>query len=111
MPCSTCTGTSPLCDACVDRHVMWHAGMARNAGRAWGLAIRRAGIVNEWPVYDGDGSAKLRAIAARKVAELAGGDARLLDRLARDCAAAAREAYESGAAPGSVSFTLFTRKG
>ena len=45
-----------------------------------------------WPSYEA--SERVREIAARKVAELARGDERLADVLARTCADAARRAFE-----------------
>ena len=104
MPCTACDSIAPLCDACLGQAVTWLAGTAAARGVRWGQAVRRA-ATGDWPAYDA--SDRIRAIAGRKVGDLTS-DARLLDRLARACAAAAREAFEAGTppVPGSVSFTV-----
>lgn len=82
-------------------------GAAACRGDRWGESVHR--IVDRplrpWPAYDSDAAARIRAIARRKVADLAGGDELALDHLARVCAAAAEQAYYRGPVrSGGVSF-------
>jgi hypothetical protein len=102
--CTGCRSVAPLCDACLDQATRWLTGTAAARGVIWGRRVRRVAD-GDWPAY---ASERIRALAARKVADIAGGDRRLLDRLARACAAAARETYEADTppVPGSVSFRV-----
>ncbi len=66
-----------MCDACVEQHLKWHRGIAYNRGQDWARAIAEViPIDRPWPITE-----KMRAIARRKVAELAS-DQRLLEALA-----------------------------
>lgn len=99
--CSTCGARSPLCDRCVDATFAQLGGVANIRGYDWGRAIRRVMPGQPWPAYEE--SERVQAIARRKVEELARGDERLLDLLARTCAVAARKAYEDDTpVPGAV---------
>lgn len=72
---------------------------------AWGERLRRVMPGKEWSTYET--SERLQAIARKKTRPLCGGDDALLELLARTCAEAARDMYESSApAPGSVSFRV-----
>ncbi len=73
-PCSKNDGV--LCDDCVAEHMTWHRGIAYNRGETWARAIAEViPIERPWPMTE-----KMRAIARRKVAELAS-DERLLQLL------------------------------
>jgi len=103
MLCDACNGHAPFCDACLAQRVAWHVGQARVVGQRWGASLRAVMPGRPWPTYET--AVRLQVIAQRKVERFAAGDARLLDRLARECAAAARREYENQSAkPGSVSF-------
>lgn len=77
-------------------------------GMAWGERLRRLMPGEAWPAYET--SERMQRITHKKVRALSGGDAALLELLARACADAARDMYERAAAPPqSVSFRV-TRK-
>ena len=105
--CSSCDARPPLCDVCVDNLLAQLIGIARARGYWWGRAVRTVMRGQAWPTYET--SARVQDIAQRKIADLTE-DVRLADRLARACAAAARDAYEDETpVPGERSFTTGTR--
>ena len=105
LTCSTCGAQSPLCDRCLDATFAQLGGVAKVRGHDWGRAVRQVMPGQPWPTFEE--SERVQAIARRKVEELARGDDRLLDLLARACAAEAREAYEDNTpVPSAVSFTV-----
>ncbi len=98
LTCETCGGKSPRCDRCLDDLVEQLAGVCAVRGERWGAEVRlelarRIRPAAPWPDYDADDGEKLRAIAKKKMADVAGADETLLERLARRCAAAAARAY------------------
>lgn len=96
MKACTCAKQPPLCDDCVDNAVRTLAGVAMSRGYTWGQQTRavmrtRGRSPERWPAFDE--SPKVRAIASRKVQDIAK-DERLRERLARLCAADAARVYE-----------------
>ncbi len=109
MTCPTCQRQPPLCESCLGQHLTWNASAANRIGHAWARAVRAVMPDQRWPAYDA--SAKIRAIAARKVERLAAGDAQLRDGLARICAAAAAYHYDHDTpVPGTISFRVGRRR-
>ena len=90
MTCSACGET--LCDLCLARELLWLGSEAHRIGHAWARAVKSVIPDQPWPSWDE--SERIREIARRKVAKLGQGDERLLDRLAKVCAASARHHYE-----------------
>ena len=92
LQCLTCGQRAPYCDLCFAQRVYWYGSQAQHTGWLWGRAVAR--VANgAWPEYDDPAAEKLRAIARRKVADLASGDERLWDVLARKCAQGAAKGY------------------
>jgi len=90
--CDVCGREPPLCDRCVDDALATQAGHAAARGYAWGQRVARmlGATRRRWPTWDA--SERVRQLARAKVADLAL-DERVLDRLARCCAAEAERAY------------------
>jgi hypothetical protein len=107
LECSDCGGRAPLCDEC-HRDIMFTlAGTAWVRGRRWGESLNRImpRPLAPWPAYDSDRAAKLQRICRRKVDDLARGDERTLDALARRVAVGAEAGYYEGEVrAGGVSF-------
>lgn len=74
-----CSRTS-LCDRCVDDTFAQLRGVAAARGTMWADRARAAGRTMPWPSWDA-----ARARAVEIVANIAGEDPRLLERLARCC--------------------------
>jgi hypothetical protein len=96
LSCETCQGKAPRCSSCLDNLEEQLAGVAAIRGELWGGEVRaelgrRGRALEPWPSWD-TGS-KVGDIARRKMADVAGADERLLERLAKRCAAAAARAY------------------
>lgn len=62
-------------------------------------------VTGPWPSWEDERAAGVRAIARKKVADLAG-DERLLEVLARACAAAAAAEYAELTQRPGIAFTL-----
>lgn len=81
------------------------AGVAKLRGELWGESVREAGERSPWPTWDE--SERVREIARRKVADIAGADVELLETLARMCAGSAADAYANPRdRPGGPTFTV-----
>ncbi len=105
--CEDCTGSAPLCDRCLAQRLSWLAGNVRALGERWGVRVRRASAVGPWPAWGDPRAERMQAVARRKVAALAGGDDRLEELLAKECAAAAADAFlDSTPVPGEPSFRV-----
>lgn len=81
---------SSRCDKCVERSVFHLCGTAAHRGYLWAARVIRSGRRDRslpwWPYED----PRVRELAVACVADIAGEDPRLLERLAR-------EAYDSAA--------------
>lgn len=92
LSCETCHGRAPRCSSCLDNLEEQLAGVAAVRGELWGEHVKqRCPDRPPWPEYVAGG--KVWTIAREKMADVAGADERLLERLAKRCAAAAARAY------------------
>jgi hypothetical protein len=89
--CTTCNGTPPLCDSCVEQTLSWHLGTAALRGELWADRVRTqlGRHVPPWPPFEG----KALAIALRLVGGL-DRDERVNEALAERCWAVARRRWE-----------------
>lgn len=81
-PDCSCGWTVPRCDACLRWSEFYQRTTAWIRGEDWAKSVAaRVGTAKPWPAFGGDAE----AIARRKVRDLAGGDERIADMLARAC--------------------------
>ena len=103
--CPACAGVAPLCAACRAQSYGWLKGTAGARGLVWGRQVAARAPGRVWPAWEA--SPRLRARALGLVADLGRGDAELLERLGRECAAVAGGEYTNpDPRPGSVAFTV-----
>jgi hypothetical protein len=78
---------STWCDGCFKHELRWKRGHAATIGSMWAekVCVGPHRTRESWPEHE----AKTLAIAARKVAQLAGQDPRLVPELAAACTAGA----------------------
>lgn len=91
LACETCGGRAPRCNRCLDDLEEQLAGVVSVRGEIWGESVKKKRPGEPWPSYDAGG--KVADMARAKVRDVAGEDEKLLERLARRCAAAAARAY------------------
>lgn len=105
-----CCDTASLCNRCVDDADRQLCGVAQARGHAWATAVRRRTAPHRaatpWPAFDA--SARVRALAHAKVADLTA-DPRLQARLARWCVVGAVTAWRAPARPTPISFRVSRR--
>lgn len=89
--CDECGGRAPRCSKCLDNLEEQLAGVAAVRGELWGESVKKKRPGQPWPDFAAGG--KVAELARDKMRDVAGADEKLLERLARRCAAAAARAY------------------